>query len=76
MHAEQGSISFGESAEAAAAAAAAAQKAMQEQELAELVSLGFEEGTAKVQCQNPRTQTLSKHHNVDCKVGSFRNWCR
>ncbi len=72
VHGEQGSISFGESAESAAAAAAAAQKAMQEQELAELVSLGFEEGAAKVQCQKPRTQTSQ----CTLQVGSLRNWCR
>lgn len=48
MCSAQGSISFGEGVQNAAAAAVAAQKAMQEQELAELVSLGFEEGPAQV----------------------------
>ena len=44
----QQSISFGDSSDKVAAAAAAAQRAMQEQELAELVSLGFDEADAKV----------------------------
>ena len=44
----QQSISFGDSSGKVAAAAAAAQRAMQEQELAELVSLGFNEADAKV----------------------------
>lgn len=44
----QQSISFGDSSDKVAAAAAAAQRAMQEQELAELVSLGFNEADAKV----------------------------
>jgi hypothetical protein len=46
----QQSISFGDSSDKVAAAAAAAQRAMQEQELAELVSLGFDEADAKVGC--------------------------
>ena len=45
----QQSISFGDSSDKVAAAAAAAQRAMQEQELAELVSLGFDEADAKVE---------------------------
>lgn len=50
----QGSISFGDNSQKTAAAAAAAQKAMQEQELAELVSLGFDEADAKVRgCLHP-----------------------
>jgi hypothetical protein len=47
----QQSISFGDSSGKVAAAAAAAQRAMQEQELAELVSLGFDEADAKVGSQ-------------------------
>ncbi len=48
----QGSISFGgaSSAAAAAAAAEAAQASMQDQELKELVALGFPTESAKVRC--------------------------